>query len=90
MHDGGGNRDQDVEALPRILQTLKDQGYRFVTINELMAMDSRIPQGRGVRGRHPARGRRLAHRDGRDGVAEVATHALLGFYGRTRRAPYLL
>ena len=44
MHDGGGNRDQDVEALPRILQTLKDQGYRFVTINELMAMDSRIPK----------------------------------------------
>lgn len=44
MHDGGGNRDQDVEALPKILQTLKDQGYEFVTINELLAMDSRIPK----------------------------------------------
>lgn len=43
MHDGGGNRDQDLEALPRILQKLSDEGYTFVTIDELMAMDSRIP-----------------------------------------------
>lgn len=43
MHDGGGNRDQDVEALPKILQALTDQGYSFVTINELMASDSTIP-----------------------------------------------
>ena len=43
MHDGGGNRDQDVEALPKILQTLTDQGYTFVTMNELMASDSSIP-----------------------------------------------
>lgn len=44
MHDGGGNRDQDLEALPRILQTLSDQGYSFVTIDELLAMDSRFPE----------------------------------------------
>ena len=44
MHDGGGNRDQDVEALPKILETLTKKGYKFVTINELMAMDSRIPE----------------------------------------------
>lgn len=43
MHDGGGNRDQDLEALPRILEALKAEGYRFVTLDELMAMDSRIP-----------------------------------------------
>lgn len=43
MHDGGGNRDQDLEALPRILESLKAEGYRFVTLDELMAMDSRIP-----------------------------------------------
>ena len=43
MHDGGGNRDQDLEALPKILQKLKDKGYEFVTLSELMAMDSRIP-----------------------------------------------
>lgn len=44
MHDGGGNRDQDVEALPKILKKLSDEGYEFVTLNELMAMDSRIPE----------------------------------------------
>ena len=44
MHDGGGNRDQDLEALPRIIETLQEEGYSFVTINELMAMDSRIPK----------------------------------------------
>ena len=44
MHDGGGNRDQDLEALPRIIENLQDKGYKFVTINELMAMDSRIPE----------------------------------------------
>lgn len=44
MHDGGGNRDQDLEALPRIIEALQARGYKFVTINELMAMDSRIPK----------------------------------------------
>ena len=44
MHDGGGNRDQDVEALPRIIETLQGQGYELVTINELLATDSRIPE----------------------------------------------
>lgn len=43
MHDGGGNRDQDVEALPRIIDELHDQGYEFVTISELMQSDSTIP-----------------------------------------------
>ena len=43
MHDGGGKRDHDVEALPRIIETLQGQGYTFVTIDELMALDSNIP-----------------------------------------------
>lgn len=43
MHDGGGNRDQDVEALPRIIEQLQGEGYEFVTVAELMASDSRIP-----------------------------------------------
>ena len=43
MHDGGGNRDQDLEALPKILETLQGQGYEFVTLSELFSMDSRIP-----------------------------------------------
>jgi peptidoglycan/xylan/chitin deacetylase (PgdA/CDA1 family) len=43
MHDGGGDRSQDVEALPQILQTLQAQGYRFVTLSELLSSDSSIP-----------------------------------------------
>ena len=43
MHDGGGNRDQDLEALPKILEKLQGEGYEFVTLSELFALDSRIP-----------------------------------------------
>jgi peptidoglycan/xylan/chitin deacetylase (PgdA/CDA1 family) len=39
MHDGGGDRSQDVEALPKIIDDLKAQGYQFVTIDQLIAMD---------------------------------------------------
>lgn len=38
MHDGGGDRHQDVEALPIIISTLRAQGYRFVTIPELLKL----------------------------------------------------
>ena len=44
MHDGGGNRDQDLEALPRILETLKGEGYEFVTIDELMKISGVVPE----------------------------------------------
>lgn len=37
MHDGGGDRSQTVEALRQALPYLKEQGYRFVTIDELLA-----------------------------------------------------
>ncbi len=30
LHDAGGNRDQTVQALSRILETLSSKGYRFV------------------------------------------------------------
>ena len=36
MHDGGGDRSQTIEALKTALPRLKEQGYRFVTIDELM------------------------------------------------------
>ena len=36
MHDGGGNRSQTVEALRSALPHLKEQGYRFITIDELL------------------------------------------------------
>jgi peptidoglycan-N-acetylglucosamine deacetylase len=39
MHDGGGDRHRTVEALPQIISGLKQQGYRFVTIPELLQME---------------------------------------------------
>lgn len=38
MHDGGGDRSQTVEALRQALPILSSLGYRFVTIDELLAM----------------------------------------------------
>ncbi|MEH2241701.1 polysaccharide deacetylase family protein [Nostoc sp.] len=38
MHDGGGDRQRTVQALPQIISGLKEQGYRFVTIPELLEM----------------------------------------------------
>ena len=36
MHDGGGNRSQTVEALPVILEALRNQGLEPVTVPELL------------------------------------------------------
>jgi peptidoglycan/xylan/chitin deacetylase (PgdA/CDA1 family) len=38
MHDGGGDRYRTVKALPEIIAGLKKQGYRFVTVPELLEM----------------------------------------------------
>nr|WP_228056695.1 polysaccharide deacetylase family protein [Microcoleus sp. LEGE 07076] len=38
MHDGGGNRAKTVQALPNIIARLKKQGYKFVTVPELLEM----------------------------------------------------
>ncbi|MDD5799666.1 MAG: polysaccharide deacetylase family protein [Coriobacteriales bacterium] len=43
MHDGGGNRDEDVQALPQIIEAWQNAGYQFVTISDLMKSDPRIP-----------------------------------------------
>jgi peptidoglycan-N-acetylglucosamine deacetylase len=40
MHDGGGNRSRSVQALPQIINDLKAQGYRFVTIPELLQIQA--------------------------------------------------
>ena len=37
LHDGGGDRSPTIEALPQIVDTLRAQGYRFVSIEHLMA-----------------------------------------------------
>ncbi|WP_318732602.1 MULTISPECIES: polysaccharide deacetylase family protein [unclassified Roseofilum] len=41
FHDGGGDRRNTVEALPQIITTLKQQGYRFVTIPELLEIEAK-------------------------------------------------
>jgi peptidoglycan-N-acetylglucosamine deacetylase len=38
LHDGGGNRQQTVIATKRIIEHLKKQGYRFLTISELLLL----------------------------------------------------
>lgn len=36
LHDGGGNHSTTVQALPQIVEKLKKQGYKFVTLPELL------------------------------------------------------
>jgi peptidoglycan-N-acetylglucosamine deacetylase len=43
MHDAGGVRMQTVAALPAIIQGLRAQGLRLVTVPQLMATDPPIP-----------------------------------------------
>lgn len=45
MHDAGGDRTQTIAALPRIVYTLRQRGYRLVTIPQLVLDDPpRRPQ----------------------------------------------
>ncbi len=41
MHDGGGNRSHTVTALPQIINKLRKQGYKFVTVPELLEMQNK-------------------------------------------------
>ena len=36
LHDAGGNRENTVKALPVIIETLRNKGYKFVTIHDLI------------------------------------------------------
>lgn len=36
LHDAGGNRSTTIEALPKIIDTLREKGYTFVTPSELV------------------------------------------------------
>jgi cellulose synthase/poly-beta-1,6-N-acetylglucosamine synthase-like glycosyltransferase/peptidoglycan/xylan/chitin deacetylase (PgdA/CDA1 family)/spore germination protein YaaH len=38
LHDGGGERSQTLQALPRIIAALKARGYRFVSVSELAGL----------------------------------------------------
>ena len=48
LHDSGGDRSQTVKALPRIIDTLRERGYRFVTVSELLGQsrDAVMPEVR--------------------------------------------
>ena len=43
MHDGGGDRERDVIALPQIIEAYQAQGFEFVTMNELLASCGTFP-----------------------------------------------
>ena len=40
FHDGGGNREQTVKALERILPVLQKEGYKFITISEMIKLQA--------------------------------------------------
>lgn len=48
LHDSGGDRAQTVKALPRLIETLRERGYRFVTVSELLGQsrDAVMPEVR--------------------------------------------
>jgi peptidoglycan/xylan/chitin deacetylase (PgdA/CDA1 family)/GT2 family glycosyltransferase len=35
LHDGGGDRDQTVEALERLIPALRERGFRFTTLSQI-------------------------------------------------------
>ena len=38
MHDGGGPRQETIQALPRIIASLRARGYRFATVTDLLGL----------------------------------------------------
>ncbi|MGN7478379.1 polysaccharide deacetylase family protein [Solibacillus silvestris] len=40
FHDGGGNREQTVHALAKILPELKKQGYQFITVSQMIHLQN--------------------------------------------------
>ncbi|MGW8190826.1 glycosyltransferase [Sphingomonas hankookensis] len=42
LHDGGGDRQQTVEALPQIVAILKAKGYHFVTASQLVGVSRAV------------------------------------------------
>ena len=38
LHDGGGDRSETLAALPKIIETLRSKGYKFVTVSQLAGL----------------------------------------------------
>jgi cellulose synthase/poly-beta-1,6-N-acetylglucosamine synthase-like glycosyltransferase/peptidoglycan/xylan/chitin deacetylase (PgdA/CDA1 family)/spore germination protein YaaH len=70
MHDSGGDRAQTVAALPIVIRRLKADGYRFVTLHDLLGL-----QRADVMPRVPAEQRLQA------GLEQLAFGAVRGFNG---------
>ncbi len=47
MHDGGGNRQETVDALPTIIKDLRAQGYKLVTVPRLL-LDNPAPSNQQI------------------------------------------
>lgn len=43
LHDSGGNRDRDVAALPRLIETFQSYGIELVTLNEVLEACGTFP-----------------------------------------------
>ncbi|WP_373547649.1 polysaccharide deacetylase family protein [Chamaesiphon sp.] len=44
MHDGGGSHGNTAKAVPQIIAKLRAQGYKFVTVPELLELSSSLAQ----------------------------------------------
>ncbi len=42
LHDGGNNRQQTVNALPHIIAQLRQEGYQFTSISEILNIDRNV------------------------------------------------
>jgi peptidoglycan-N-acetylglucosamine deacetylase len=40
LHDAGGDRTNTVEALPELIHVLRDKGFRFISLSELIGRDA--------------------------------------------------
>lgn len=55
MHDGGGDRSKTVKALPYIIDGLRQRGYKFVSVTELLNLkDQELKLAVGARGQRSA------------------------------------
>jgi peptidoglycan/xylan/chitin deacetylase (PgdA/CDA1 family) len=47
LHDAGGNRAETVQALPKIIKSLRSRGYKFVTVPRLL-LDNPSPKDQNI------------------------------------------
>ena len=50
FHDGGGDRRNTIAALPKIITSLREQGYEFVTVPQLLELQQQQQQLQATKG----------------------------------------